>query len=146
MKFLFDPTFLGILTIILSVIGIVSGIQGSTIVESEHLLGGIFGLIPGILLLLKNKKALLLGKIWAIIQIPYYVVMSSPNAKEIMSDANIKFAVAFHNITFYLSATKQKFTIVNPTQLGQEDIVYGINLIGVILLILFIKAKLPAKK
>lgn len=146
MKFLFDPTFLGIVTIILSVIGIIDGVRGNTIVSSEHLLIGTFGLIPGILLLLKNKKALLIGKIWAIIQIPYYVVMSSPNAKEVMSNANINFAIAFHNITLYLSTTKQNFTIINPTQLGQEDIIYGINLIGVILLILFIKAKLPAKK
>ena len=138
MKFSVNPTFLGVLTIVLSLIGIAAGIEGGNIVAYERLLGGILGLTSGVLILLKNNTGLLLGKVWAAIQIPYYVVMSN---------TNVNFAIAFHNITLYLSTTKQKLVAVSSTQLGQESTVYGINAVGIILLILFILAKkLPAKK
>lgn len=139
MKSLTNPTFLGITTIILSVIGIASSATQSSntsIVDIEHFLAGIFGLIPGILLLLKSNKGLLLAKIWSVIQIPYFVSQS---------EAGVNFAIAFHNITLYISTTNQKYTILNPTKLSQEYTTYGINLVGVILLILFLRAKLSTK-
>lgn len=136
MRFLTNYKFLAILEIILAALALFSQLSGdhqdmSTI---EMGLNGILGIIGGILILKKNNNGIQLSRIWSFLQIPYFVMGT---------EEGVKYAfVFFQTANFKLATTESMSSMISLSQSYKS---FGINLMGILLLLLFFKIKLSKK-
>lgn len=139
MGFLTNYKFLAIVEIILSCLVLFpytfpGAFNHLNITSYEATFNAILGLIAGILLLRRSGHAVLLSKIWSLLQIPYIIIGDN---------LNIKFAIYFfQGLFFNIPVTHSVARVINPLQPYES---YGVNLVGILFFILFLKVKFSKK-
>lgn len=110
-----------------------------TIIQLEAVICSLLGILGGYLLFKRNKKGIIISRIWAVLQIPLLLFVS-PNFFVVFIFPQ------FLTLTLHGSSYDTNFNMITK-QLQLESLTFaGINIVGIILLLLFWKIRFPSKK
>lgn len=114
------------------------------IIPLEIFLHALLGIVLVVLLFLKHQRALLLGRIWSLMQVPIYVSGTITGTDPVVASTTQTVTSAIHFYSLHFGFTQLKSI---PQILGNPGgfTLLGVNYVGIILFVLFLLVKQTRK-